>query len=98
MMPEFRLSKDLEESVRISELYHLGDRTTKTFFKKRNGTVVAGVAQWTGCQSVNQRVAGLIPSQGLGCRSGPQLGAHKRRPQIDVSLFLSSFPSLKIHR
>ena len=35
---------------------------------------LAGVAQWTKCQPVNQRVAGLIPSQGtcLGCRLGPQ--------------------------
>ena len=35
---------------------------------------LAGVAQWIVHQTVNQRVAGLIPSQGtcLGCRLGPQ--------------------------
>ena len=37
---------------------------------------LAGVAQWTERWTVNQRVAGWIPSQGtcLGCRSGPQQG------------------------
>ena len=35
---------------------------------------LAGVAQWIECQPVNQRVAGLIPSQGtcLGWGPGPQ--------------------------
>ena len=35
---------------------------------------LAGVAQWIEQWPVNQRVAGLIPSQGtcLGYRSGPQ--------------------------
>ena len=34
---------------------------------------LAGVAQWTERQPANQRVTGLIPSQGtcLGCRPGP---------------------------
>ena len=55
---------------------------------------LAAVAQWIECWPVNQRFAGLIPSQGtcLGCWPGPQLGAHERRPHIDVSLPLS--PSL----
>ena len=37
---------------------------------------LAGVAQWTEHWLVNQRVAGLILSQGtcLGCGPGPQLG------------------------
>ena len=41
---------------------------------KRKNLTPAGVAQWIGCSPVNQRVAGLIPSQGtsLGCRPGPQ--------------------------
>ena len=35
---------------------------------------LAGVAQWIECWPRNQRVAGLIPSQGtcLGGRPGPQ--------------------------
>ena len=38
------------------------------------GITLAGVAQWIERQPVNQRVAGLIPSQGtcLGCGPGPQ--------------------------
>ena len=58
---------------------------------------LVGVTQWIECWPVNQRVTGLVPSQGtcLGCRPGPQLGAHKRQPHIDVSpLFLPPFPSL----
>ena len=41
---------------------------------------LAGVAPETECRSVNQRIAGSIPSQGtcLGCRPGPHLGAHER--------------------
>ena len=37
---------------------------------------------------MNQRITGLIPSQGtcLVCRPGPQCGACKRQPHIDVSL------------
>ena len=36
--------------------------------------VLAGMAWWIECWSVNQRVADSIPSQGtcLGCRPGPQ--------------------------
>ena len=59
---------------------------------------LAGEAQWIECQPVNQKVAGLIPSQGicLGCRPGPQLVACERQPHIDVSLpfFLPPLPSL----
>ena len=57
---------------------------------------LAGVAQWTDCCPVNQRVAGWIPSQGtcLGCWTGPQPGAHKRQPHIDVSLPLLLLPFL----
>ena len=59
---------------------------------------LAGVAQWIQCQPENQRVAGLIPSQGtcLGCGPDPQWGAHERQPHIDVSL--PPFPSLKINK
>ena len=57
---------------------------------------LAGVAQWIQCWPVNQRVAGLIPSQDkcLVCGPGPQWGMHKRQPHIDVSLplFLPPFP------
>ena len=47
---------------------------------------LVGVAQWTECQPVNQKVASSIPSQGtcLDCRPGLQLGACERQP-IDVS-------------
>ena len=36
--------------------------------------VLAGVAQWTECQFMNQMVTGSIPSQGtsLRCWPGPQ--------------------------
>ena len=61
-------------------------------------TALAGVAQGVDRQPTNQRVTGLIPSQGtyLGCRPGPQWGTHERQPHIDTSLpfFLPPFPSL----
>ena len=64
-------------------------------------SALAGVAQWVECWPVEQRVAGLIPSQGtcLGCGPGPQLGVCERQPHTDVSfpLFLPS-PSLKINK
>ena len=47
----------------------------------------------------NQWVASSIPSQStcLGCRPGPQQGAHERQLHIDVSLLLSlSLPLSKI--
>ena len=50
-------------------------------------TALAGVAQWTESRPVNQKVTGLIPSQGTCLSYGPglQLGAC-RRQQIDISL------------
>ena len=64
--------------------------------------ILASVSQWIECQSVNQRVAGSIPSQGmcLGCRPCPQYGALKRQPHINVSfpLFLLPLASLKINK
>ena len=67
----------------------------------RPSTALAGVAQWIDCQPCNQRVAGLIPSQGtcLGCGPGPQERTHKRHPHTDVLLllFFPPFPSLKIN-
>ena len=58
----------------------------------------AGVAQWIEHGPTNQRVTGLIPSEGtyLGCRLSPQFRAHKRQPHIDISLplFLRPFHSL----
>ena len=57
---------------------------------------LAGVAQWIELQPANQRVAGSIPSQDtcLGCRPGPQQGAHERQLHMDVSLpfFLPPVP------
>ena len=67
------------------------------YFTKKETIALTGVAQWIEHGSMNQRIAGSIPSQGtsLDCRFGPLLGAHKRQP-IDVPLppFLSPFPSL----
>ena len=44
-----------------------------SFSLKKKNEALAGVAQWIDCWPVNQRVAGLISSQGtcLGCRPGP---------------------------
>ena len=52
-----------------------------------------GVAQWTECWPVNQRVTISIPSQGtcLGCRPGPQLGCTRGNHTL---MFLSLFFSL----
>ena len=59
---------------------------------------LAGVAQRIEHGPANQSVSSSIPSQGtcLGCRPGPQWGAHERQPHIEVSLplFLLPFPSL----
>ena len=62
-------------------------------------TLCPALAEWLiERRPESQRVAGSIPSQGtgLGCGPGPQCGAHKRQPHIDVSLplFLPLFPSL----
>ena len=60
---------------------------------RKDRRALAGVDQWIERWPVNQRVASLIPSQGmcLDCGPGPQLGVHERQPHIDVSLplFLS---------
>ena len=65
---------------------------------KINRRALAGVAQWIKCYSVNQRVAGLIPSGGtcLGCGPGSLWGSRERQPHKDVSLplFLPPLPSL----
>ena len=41
---------------------------------KQYKCALAGVGQWIECWPVNQRLTGLIPSQGtpLGCGPGPQ--------------------------
>ena len=50
------------------------------------GPASAAVAQWIEHWPVDQKVASLIPGQGtcLGCRAGPQLGAHKRQLALPV--------------
>ena len=63
---------------------------------------LGGAAQRIEHQPVNQRVAGLMLSQGtcLGCRLGPGMGMCNRQ-LIDVSLPLYLFPSplsLKINK
>ena len=60
---------------------------------------MAGVAQWVKYWPVNQKVTGLIPSQGVHAwvvGQVPVAGAWERRTHINVSLplFLSPFPSL----
>ena len=49
-------------------------------YKIKDRLALVGVAQWIECWPVNQRVTGLIPSQGasLGCGPGPQCRAHER--------------------
>ena len=44
------------------------------YYLQKLREALAGVVQWIEHRPVNQRVAGLIPSQGtcLGCRPGPQ--------------------------
>ena len=71
-------------------------RTNILHLKKES--VLFGVAQWTECRHMSQRVAGSILSLGtwLGCGPGPYLVVHERQPHIDVSLppFLAPFLSL----
>ena len=65
-------------------------------FEKVLKLALAGVAQWTECRPANQRVAGLIPSQGtcLGFKPGPQWGGHVRGSHTLMFLSLSfSLPS-----
>ena len=82
----------LFSTVFIMKLYHLSIIYP----------VLAGVAQWIEYRPANQRVAGSIPSQGtcLGCRPGPQYGAHQRQPATTCRWFSPSFslPSLKINK
>ena len=49
---------------------------------------LAGVAQWIECQPVNQRVAGLIPSQGTCLRVG-QVPSGGRKRGSHTLMFLS---------
>ena len=57
---------------------------------------LAGVAQWTECQPVNQRIAGSIPGQDtcLGCGPGPRMGVCKREPFNESLTHLCFSPSL----
>ena len=61
---------------------------------KNDDIALIGVAQWIERGMQTKGFAGLIPSQGtcLGCRPGPQYGAHERQPHIDV--FSPSFSLL----
>ena len=64
------MNKCVEQQINLS----LSLSKSNNFFKKIQKLALASVAQWIGCWPANQRVAGLIPSQGtcLGFRSGPQ--------------------------
>ena len=60
-------------------------------------TCLGGVAQWTECLPVNQKVASSIPSQGtcLGCRSdSPVEGAL----EVNTLMFLSLSPSCPLSK
>ena len=73
--------------------------TTHTHMHIKIGPLaLAGAAQWIECRPANQRVASSSPSQGtcLGCGPGPQQGAHKWQPHIDV--LLPPVPFLKINK
>ena len=58
------------------------------------------MAQWIEHHPENQRVTGLIPSQGmcLDCGPDPSWGACVRQPHIDVSLSPSLPHSLKTNK
>ena len=62
-------------------------KTLNYFTLKRVSGALVGMAQWIECWPMNQKVDGLIPSQGtcLSFRPGPQLGVGEKQP-IDVSL------------
>ena len=72
---------------------------TYLIYLKVTYSALAGVSQWIECQPAQQRVNSSVPSQStcLGCGPGPQCGAYKRHPNIDVSLplFLPPFPLSK---
>ena len=58
---------------------------------KKGQSALASVALWIEHQPSNQRVAGLIPSQGTylssqGCGPGPQCTVYEKQPCMDVSL------------
>ena len=61
--------------------------------KKNLNLALAGVAQWIEHRPENQRITGLISSQGtcLGRRPGPHCGTHERQSHIDVSFFFKFF-------
>ena len=78
-------------------LSHIGHMVRIKTFQK----YLSGVAQWTEHQPANQRVAGLIPSQGtcLGCGPGHQLGDCERQPHLMSLSLTPSLPlSLKINK
>ena len=57
------ISASRSQSIKFAKcLYHLP--LTWTFSLHFFHFALAGVAQWTECQPVNQKVIGLIPSQG----------------------------------
>ena len=86
------------QHVHYTMLYYFKKvKNTTEMPKKKKKSSLAGVAQWMERWPANQRVAGLIPSQGtcLDWGPGPQLGAREGQPYIDVSLpvFLLPFPT-----
>ena len=68
-----------------------------TATNKTEVPALAGAAPWIGCRPVHGKLAGSIPGQGTGQRSGPgpRLEVCKRQPiSVSLPLFLPPFPSL----
>ena len=66
----------------------------KNFKHKKAKIALAGVARWTECWPVSQRVSGSVPGQGtcLGCGLDPQWGCVRGNHTVMfLSLFLPPF-------
>ena len=66
--------KDIFEVMKSKDLHPRLLYPSKLLFRMESRAALASVAQWIECRPVNQRVTGLIPSQGtcLGFQPGPQ--------------------------
>ena len=80
----------------MTSVFYIHKKKNKldTIFLKKLHSALASVAQWIEHWPMNQRVTGLIPSQGtcLGYGPGPQWGVQWR--DNHTLMFLSLFFSL----